>query len=258
MRFDVVTLFPDWIAQAIQVGLVGQAFERGLLSLATHNPRDFALGAYRRVDDRPFGGGPGMVMQIEPLRAAIEAARNADPRSALVVLLSPQGRLYQQRIARRWADSVQRLILVAGRYEGLDERLVAALIDEEWSIGDYVLSGGEPAALVVIDSVARLVPGVLGSAESAITDSFASDLLDWPHYAHPVQHEYGEVPPVLRSGHHRDIAAARRAWALERTWRRRPELLARLQLTEADRATLAGLAKAELASGPKRSQRGRT
>ncbi|RZA23428.1 MAG: tRNA (guanosine(37)-N1)-methyltransferase TrmD, partial [Lysobacteraceae bacterium] len=200
MRIDVVSLFPEFVAQCAGFGVVGRAQERGLLALHGWNPRDHAEGNYRRVDDRPFGGGPGMVMMIEPLRACLAAASEADPLPAHVIYLTPQGKPLDQAMVRELAAR-PRLVLLCGRYEGVDERLVAAEVDEELSIGDYVLSGGELAAAVVIDAVARLQDGVLNDAESAVQDSFEADgLLDCPHFTHPASHELGEVPPVLRSG----------------------------------------------------------
>src|SRR5688572_23055119 len=238
MRIDVVSLFPEFIAQCAAFGVVGRAGERGLLSLHGWNPRDYAEGNYRRVDDRPFGGGPGMVMLIDPLRAAIRAARAADPASARVIYLSPQGRPLTQAVVRELAGR-ERLILLCGRYEGVDERLVAAEVDEELSIGDYVLSGGELAAAVVIDAVARLQEGALNDADSAAQDSFEADgLLDCPHYTRPVQHELGAVPEVLMSGNHAEIARWRRQQALGRTWERRPDLLDEAILSKADRKLL--------------------
>ena len=238
MRIDVVSLFPEFIAQCAAFGVVGRARERGLLALHGWNPRDYATGSYRRVDDRPFGGGPGMVMLIDPLRGAIAAARAADPAPAKVVYLSPQGaRLDQARV--RELAARERVILLCGRYEGIDERLIAAEVDEELSIGDYVLSGGELAAAVVVDAVARLQEGALNDAESAAQDSFDADgLLDCPHYTRPVEHELGSVPAVLQSGNHADIARWRRMQALGRTARRRPELIDEASLSRADRQLL--------------------
>ncbi|MCJ0825087.1 tRNA (guanosine(37)-N1)-methyltransferase TrmD [Luteimonas sp. 50] len=243
MRIDIVSLFPEFVAQVAGHGVVGRARERGLLALHGWNPRDYAEGSYRRVDDRPFGGGPGMVMLVDPLRACLAAARAADAKPAKVIYLTPQGeRLTQARVrelARR-----ERLVLLCGRYEGIDERLVAAEVDEELSIGDYILSGGELAAAVVVDAVARLQEGALNDAESAAQDSFepgASDgplLLDCPHYTRPVEHPLGAVPPVLLSGNHAGIARWRRQQALGRTWLRRPELVDRKALSEADRQLL--------------------
>jgi tRNA (guanine37-N1)-methyltransferase len=238
MRIDVVSLFPEFIAQCAGFGVVGRAQERGLLALQGWNPRDYAEGGYRRVDDRPFGGGPGMVMMIEPLLACLAATRTADPEPAPVVYLSPQGQPLTQRKVRELAAR-PRLILLCGRYEGVDERLLAAEVDEEISIGDYVLSGGELAAAVIIDAVARLQEGVLNDAESAVQDSFEGDgLLDCPHYTHPSVHPLGEVPAVLRSGDHAAIARWRRQQSLGRTWLRRPDLLDEARLSKADRALL--------------------
>ena len=238
MRFDIVSLFPEFVAQIAAHGVVGRAGERGLLSLHGWNPRDYAEGNYRRVDDRPFGGGPGMVMMIEPLRAAIRAARDADPAPARVVYLSPQGGRLNQRKVRELA-ALPRLLLLCGRYEGVDERLLQHEVDEELSIGDYVLSGGELAAAVLVDAVARLQDGALNDAESAVQDSFEGDgLLDCPHYTRPVEHPLGRVPEVLLSGNHAEIARWRRQQALGRTWLRRPDLLDEAALSKADRALL--------------------
>ena len=239
MRIDVISLFPDFVADCAGFGVVGRAVERGLLSVHGWNPREHAQGNYRRVDDRTFGGGPGMVMMIDPLRAAISAARAADPAPARVVYLSPQGRRLDQVKVRELA-SRERLLLLCGRYEGVDERLVQAEVDEELSIGDYVLSGGELAAAVVIDAVARLQEGALNDAESACQDSFSADgLLDCPHYTKPASHELGDVPEVLLSGNHAEIDRWRRRQALLRTLQRRPDLLETADLDEADRRFLA-------------------
>ena len=238
MRIDVMTLFPDFIAQAAAVGVVGRAQERGLLSLHGWNPRDYATGGYRRVDDRPFGGGPGMVMLLEPLRACLEAVRAADPVPAPVIYMSPQGAPLTQKKVRELA-TLPRMILLCGRYEGVDERFLQAEVDEELSIGDYVLSGGELAAAVVIDAVGRLQEGALNDAESAIQDSFEGDgLLDCPHYTQPSSHPLGDVPAVLRSGDHAAIARWRRQQALGRTWLRRPDLLDEAGLSKVDRILL--------------------
>ena len=238
MRFDIVSLFPEFVAQLAAHGVVGRAGERGLLSIHGWNPRDHAEGNYRRVDDRPFGGGPGMVMLVDPLRAAIDAARTADPAPARVVYLSPQGQRLTQAKVRELAAQ-PRLILLCGRYEGVDERLLQHEVDEEISIGDYVLSGGELAAAVLIDAVARLQDGALNDAESALQDSFEGDgLLDCPHYTRPVEHALGTVPEVLLSGNHAAIARWRRQQSLGRTWLRRPELLDEARLTKSDRQLL--------------------
>jgi len=252
MRIDVVSLFPEFVAQMSAHGVVGRAQERGLVSIHAWNPRDHATGNYRRVDERPFGGGPGMVMLIDPLRACLAAARAADAGPAKVVYLTPQGERLTQGKVRELA-SRDRLVLLCGRYEGIDERLVAAEVDEELSIGDYVLSGGELAAAVVIDAVARLQEGALNDSESAAQDSFEADgLLDCPHFTRPVEHELGTVPPVLVSGNHAEIARWRRQQALGRTWLRRPDLIDREALSRADRALLdAFLADAGAAAKPR-------
>ncbi|HBK45454.1 MAG TPA: tRNA (guanosine(37)-N1)-methyltransferase TrmD [Xanthomonadaceae bacterium] len=239
MRIDVVTLFPEFIAQSAALGVVGRAQERGLLALHGWNPRDYAEGNYRRVDDRPFGGGPGMVMLIEPLRACLQAARAADATPAPVIYLSPQGRPLDQARVRELA-ALPRLILLCGRYEGVDERLLAAEVDEEISLGDYVLSGGELGAAVIVDAVTRLQDGALNDAESAAQDSFEGPdrLLDCPHYSQPASHALGEVPEILRSGNHAAIARWRRQQSLLRTWQRRPDLLDEARLSKSDRKLL--------------------
>ncbi len=237
MRIDVVSLFPEFIGQCAAFGVTGRAVERGLLSLHAWNPREYAEGKYRRVDDRPFGGGPGMVMLVDPLRRAIRAAREAAEGPARVIYMSPQGRPFDQEKARELAG-LERMVLLCGRYEGIDERLVQAEVDEELSIGDYVLSGGELAAAVVVDAVARLQDGALNDAESAEQDSFEDGLLDCPHYTRPVEHELGRVPDVLLSGNHAEIAKWRREQSLLRTLERRPDLLEGANLTDADRKVL--------------------
>ncbi len=237
MRVDVVSLFPEFVAQVAGHGVVGRAGERGLLSIHGWNPRDYAQGNYRRVDDKTFGGGPGMVMMIEPLQACLSAVRAAEPTPAPVVYLTPQGKPLTQPKVRELA-ALPRMILLCGRYEGIDERFVEAEVDEEISIGDYVLSGGELAAAVLIDAVARLQEGALNDAESAAQDSFEDGLLDCPHYTHPASHALGEVPAVLRSGDHGAIARWRRQQALLRTWQRRPELMAGREWSKEDRKLL--------------------
>jgi len=238
MRVDVVSLFPDFIRQSVQVGVVGRAVERGLLTVDAWNPRDYAFDNYRRVDDRPFGGGPGMVMLPEPLTACLNAARAAAPEPARVIYLSPQGAPLTQAKARELA-AMPRFILVCGRYEGLDERFIAREIDEELSIGDYVLSGGELAAAVVIDAVGRLQEGALNDAESAAQDSFEDGLLDCPHYTRSDSLGTEGVPAVLLSGDHAKIARWRRQQSLGRTWLRRPDLLQGRVLDKRDAELLA-------------------
>ena len=237
MRIDIVSLFPEFVEQCAAFGVTGRARERGLLSLHGWNPRDHAAGNYRKVDDRTFGGGPGMVMLVEPLRLCLAAMRAADPPRPHLVYLSPQGRRLDQARVRELA-ALPRLALLCGRYEGVDERLLQAEVDEEISIGDYVLSGGELGAAVIVDAVARLQEGALNDAASAAEDSFEDGLLDCPHYSHPVEHEYGTVPEVLRSGNHAAIARWRRQQALARTWLRRPDLLEGRELSRADRKLL--------------------
>jgi tRNA (guanine37-N1)-methyltransferase len=222
MRFDVISLFPEMF-DAIRCGVTGRAIERGQVLLECWNPRDYAQDAYRTVDDRPYGGGPGMIMMVEPLRLAIEDARASAPHSR-VLYLSPQGRRLDQSAVREMAAEPG-LILLAGRYEGIDERLIEACIDQEWSIGDYVLSGGELPAMVLMDAVIRLLPGVLGHADSAEQDSYMDGLLDCPHYTRPEEIAGRTVPEVLRSGNHESIRRWRLQQALGRTWLRRPDLL---------------------------------
>ncbi|QOC23488.1 tRNA (guanosine(37)-N1)-methyltransferase TrmD [Wenzhouxiangella sp. AB-CW3] len=222
-RIDVITLFPEWIDGLKALGLTGRALAEGRVDLRCWNPRDYASGVHRSVDDRPYGGGPGMVMRPEPLARAIESAKEDGP-PARVVALSPQGRRLDQSGVMELVD-YQRLIMVCGRYEGIDERVLQMLIDEEWSIGDYVLSGGEPAAAVMIDAVVRQLPGVLGHDQSAVEDSFADGLLDCPHYTRPETWRGQSVPEVLLSGDHARIADWRHQQSLDRTRRRRPDLL---------------------------------
>jgi tRNA (guanine37-N1)-methyltransferase len=229
MKIGVVTLFPEMLAAVSEVGITGRAVERGLLQIQAWNPRDFTTDRHRTVDDRPYGGGPGMVMMVEPLRDAIRQARKQAPTGTPVIHLSPQGRVLDQAGLRELAE-LPGMILVASRYEGVDERLIAQEIDQEWSIGDYVLSGGELAAMVIIDGVTRLLPGALGHEDSAEQDSFTDGLLDYPHYTRPEEIDGQAVPEVLRSGDHAAIHRWRQKQALGRTWLRRPELLAGLEL----------------------------
>lgn len=226
IRFDCVTLFPQMFAAVTDWGITRRALELGAWSIALWNPRDFTTDNYRTVDDRPYGGGPGMVMLAGPLEKAIAAAKAAAGSAAKVVHLSPQGRLLDHRKVREFVDT-QRLVLLCGRYEGVDERLVSRCVDEEVSIGDYVISGGELAAMTFIDAVVRQLPGVLGSEQSAEQDSFVNGLLDCPHYTRPEIYEGLDVPAVLLSGHHAQIERWRLKQALGRTWLRRPELLER-------------------------------
>jgi tRNA (guanine37-N1)-methyltransferase len=236
MKIEVVTLFPRMIAGALEFGIVGRAIARGLMSVGTEDPRLHAADAHRTVDDRPYGGGPGMVMKPEPLLAAIRAAHARLPPGSPRVYLSAQGQPFAQAQARELA-ALPGMLLLAGRYEGVDERVVELGIDRELSVGDYVLSGGELPALVIIDALARLLPGALGDERSSAEDSFAHGLLDWPHYTRPEVFEGRGVPPVLLSGDHADIRRWRLAQAVARTAQRRPDVLANAQLApEARRA----------------------
>ena len=237
MRIDVVTLFPEFLQAIASLGVIGRAIEDGKVTLKSWNPRDFAQDRHRSVDDRPYGGGPGMVMTVEPLRSAIRAARAEEDTPVRTSLMSPQGRSLDQDLVRSLAGR-ERLLLVCGRYEGIDERLIELEVDEEFSIGDFVISGGELAAAVIVDAVVRLVPGVLGDDESAEQDSFMNGLLDHPHYSRPETLEGLAVPPVLLSGDHAAIRRWRRMQALGRTWQRRPELLQVEALSAEDRALL--------------------
>jgi tRNA (guanine37-N1)-methyltransferase len=236
MRIDVISIFPPMFEAITAYGITSRAVKNGLLEVRVWNPRDYSEDKHRYVDDRPYGGGPGMVMQPEPLARTIQAARAAQPQ-AKVLFLSPQGRRFDHAAA---AELAQRpgLILLAGRYEGIDERLIATAVDEEWSIGDYVLSGGELAAMVLIDAVTRLLPGALGDEDSAAQDSFVDGLLDCEHYTRPEVYEGLKVPEVLLSGDHEKIRRWRLKRALGRTWQRRPELLAQLDLTTEQRELL--------------------
>lgn len=222
MRAHVVTLFPEMFAPLTQYGVVSRAISEGRVELEFWNPRDYARDRHHTVDDRPYGGGPGMLMKVAPLRAAIADAKAELP-SAKVIYLSPQGRLLDHRGAQALAAE-EEMVLVAGRYEGIDQRVIDADVDEEWSIGDYVLSGGELAVMVLIDAVARLLPGVLGDDASAAQDSFVDGILDHPHYTRPQKIDGMEVPSVLGSGNHAEVARWRRKQALGRTWKLRPDL----------------------------------
>ncbi|VAW66718.1 tRNA (guanine(37)-N(1))-methyltransferase [hydrothermal vent metagenome] len=240
MRFDVVTLFPEMVERVASFGVLGRAVKNDQLQLHSWNPRNYTEDRHRTVDDRPYGGGPGMLMKVEPLKAAILAAKNAVMQSgvtAKVIYMSPQGKpLTQQDVIE--FSSQPGLILIAGRYEGIDERIIDTYIDEECSIGDYVLSGGELPALVLIDAIARMIPGVLGDESSAQQDSFMQGLLDCPHYTRPEVVDGRSVPPVLLSGNHQNIEQWRLKQSLGRTWLRRPELLECLDLTEKQKQLL--------------------
>jgi tRNA (guanine37-N1)-methyltransferase len=237
MRIAVVTLFPEMIRDALAHGVVGRAMKAGVLTVECFDPRSFTSDVHRTVDDRPFGGGPGMVLKVEPLRDALRAAMAVMPAGSRRIYMGADGRQFDQGVARaalQWPG----LVLLAGRYEGVDQRLIDGEVDAEWSIGDYVLSGGELPALVVIDALARLLPGTLGSAESAEQESFSDGLLDWPHYTRPALLDGVAVPEVLTGGDHAAIGRWRLREALGRTWLRRPELLERRGMSELERALL--------------------
>ncbi|PLY16715.1 MAG: tRNA (guanosine(37)-N1)-methyltransferase TrmD [Sedimenticola sp.] len=244
MRFDVITLLPEMFKAMLGEGVTGKAFDKSLVELALWNPRDYTEDVHRTVDDRPYGGGPGMVMKIEPLRLAIEQARSASPDSP-VLYMSPQGRRLDQSAVRQLSER-QGMILIAGRYEGIDERIIDRYVDEEWSIGDYVLSGGELPALVLMDSVIRLLPGVLGAADSAEQDSFTDGLLDCPHYTRPEVYDDESVPEVLLSGNHKEIRRWRLKQSLGRTWLRRPDLLQDRELSDEEQILLDEFIQAQI------------
>ena len=237
IRFDVISLFPELIQAVTESGVTGRAVEQGLLQVEQWNPRDFTQDVHRTVDDRPYGGGPGMVMKYQPLWDCLQAVKQQAPAEAKVIYLSPQGQRLDQAAVKRFATSSS-LILLCGRYEGIDERFIEAAVDEEWSIGDYVLSGGELPAMVLMDAVARLIPGALGHEDSAEQDSFSAGLLDCPHYTRPEEIDGRAVPEVLSSGDHARIARWRHQQALKRTGERRPDLIEALDLTEEDQRLL--------------------
>lgn len=238
MQICVVTLFPEMVATVAEYGVVGRAQNSQRLSLQTINPRDFADDTHRTVDDRPYGGGPGMVMKYEPVTAALHAAKSTFSDTAPVICLSPQGAVFDQAAAQRLAN-LPEFVLLTGRYEGIDERVIEQHVDEELSLGDFVLSGGEVAAMAVVDAVTRLLPGVLGDDESAVQDSFVEGLLDCPHYTRPEKIGSYAVPEVLLSGDHAKIAKWRQKQSLGRTFERRPDLLAQLNLNDEQQTLLA-------------------
>ncbi|PNO60604.1 tRNA (guanosine(37)-N1)-methyltransferase TrmD [Aeromonas caviae] len=238
MWIGVISLFPEMFRAITEHGVTGRAVKSGLLQIECWNPRDFTHDKHRTVDDRPYGGGPGMLMMVQPLRDAIHAAKQAAGDGAKVIYLSPQGRKLTQAGVTELATN-QKLILVAGRYEGIDERVIQTEVDEEWSIGDYVLSGGELPAMTLIDAVSRLVPGVLGDQASAEQDSFTDGLLDHPHYTRPEVLDGLTVPEALTSGNHEVIRRWRLKQSLGRTWQRRPELINNLALTDEQELLLA-------------------
>ncbi len=233
MRIALVSVLPQMVRGVLEFGVVGRARARGVFEVDYFDPRDYTRDPHRTVDDRPYGGGPGMVMKVEPLREAVRAAMQVLPAGSRRIYMGADGRRFEQALARE-ASGWPGLLLVAGRYEGVDERFLEHEIDEQWSIGDYVLSGGELAALVVMDAIARLIPGT----ESALLDSFSAGLVDWPHYTRPPAIDGQEVPPVLVSGDHAAIARWRLRQALGRTWLRRPELLERRGMSDEERKLL--------------------
>jgi tRNA (guanine37-N1)-methyltransferase len=234
----VITLFPEMFDAITQQGVISRAIKNGTIEFNSWNPRDFTHDKHRTVDDRPYGGGPGMLMMVQPLTDAIKAAKAKAGEGAKVIYLSPQGRKLDQQGVKQLANH-DKLILVAGRYEGIDERVIQSIVDEEWSIGDFVLSGGELPAMTLIDAVSRLIPGVLGHELSAEEDSFANGLLDCPHYTRPEVLDGQRVPEVLLSGNHEKIRKWRLKQSLGRTWLRRPELINNLALTEEQQKLLA-------------------
>ncbi len=236
-QFAVITLFPEMLDAVMDFGITARALDAGLIDVKTWNPRDFTEDNRRTVDDRPYGGGPGMVMMVPPLAKTIEAARNALPNDTKVIYLSPQGKRLDQAGVMQLAAE-ENLILLCGRYEGIDERIIESHVDEEWSIGDYVLSGGELAAMVLIDAITRTLPGALGHEDSAREDSFINGLLDYPHYTRPEEVSGQRVPDILMGGDHAKIRRWRLQQALGRTWLRRPDLLETLELDAEQSALL--------------------
>lgn len=239
MHFDIITLFPDMF-QSLHSGITGRALDQKIITMTCWNPRDFTKNIHKRVDDKPYGGGPGMVMQYQPLHDAINAARASQATPATVIYLSPQGKPLTQTQMRNWSGkpTKNRFILIAGRYEGIDERILQKDVDEEWSIGDYVLTGGELPAMVLIDAITRLLPGALGDADSATADSFENGLLDHPHYTRPETIDDLSIPTVLQSGDHTAIARWRQQQSLGKTWQKRPDLLKRRILTGEEKRLL--------------------
>jgi tRNA (guanine37-N1)-methyltransferase len=240
MHFDILTLFPDLFAGVFQESIVKRAREAGQVTIALHNIRDYAAGRHRVTDDTPYGGGGGMIMKPEPIFAAVESVLEEEPGSPPIVLLTPKGRLFNQAVARE-LSRLPRLLLICGRYEGVDERVHQHLVTDEISIGDYVLSGGEIPAMVLVEAVTRLLPGVLGDPSATFEDSHAEGLLEYPQYTRPPVFRGHAVPEVLLSGHHAQITHWRRQQALRRTWERRPDLLQGARLTQEDREFLAQL-----------------
>ena len=243
MKFDILTLFPGMFDGPFGESIIRRAVDSGLIDIRLHNIRDYALDRHRTTDDSPYGGGAGMVMKVEPLTACIEQVKSDRP-AARVILTSPQGRPFDQGLAAELSLE-EELLIICGRYEGVDERVRELLVDDEISLGDFVLTGGEFAAMVIVDAVSRLIPGVLGSDQSAAEDSFADGLLEYPHYTRPPEFRGMAVPEMLLSGNHREIARWRRQMALRRTWFKRPDLLASAVLNDEDIKYLRELEKAE-------------
>jgi len=237
LHFGVISLIPEMM-QSLNYGITGRAIEQGLAKIEYWNPRDWASRPYRQVDDKPYGGGPGMVMMYEPLHAALTHARSQMPEHCKTIYLSPQGKVIRQQHLNQVAHDKQPLLFIAGRYEGIDERIISHHVDEEWSLGDFVLSGGEMAAMVFIDAIIRLIPGSLGHLGSAEQDSFMNGLLDCPHYTRPAEINGLAVPPVLLGGNHRDIEQWRRKQSLGKTWLKRPDLLEKMKLSDTDKQLL--------------------
>lgn len=247
LHFGIISLFPEMLS-SLKCSITGRAIEQGLVKVDAWNPREWARGPHQQVDDKPYGGGPGMVMMYQPLADAITHAKSQMPLDCKTIYLSPQGKVIQQADLNRIAAKKQSLLFLAGRYEGIDERVITQHVDEEWSLGDFVISGGELAAMVFIDAIARLLPGSLGDKNSALQDSFMTGLLDHPHYTRPAEMNGNTVPPVLIRGNHRDIARWRRKQALGNTWLKRPDLLNNLQLDEADKLLLTEFKREQLDS----------
>ena len=236
MWFGIITLFPEMFS-ALESGITSRALKENILQLQCWSPRDFATDKHQSVDDKPYGGGPGMVMMPEPLQAAIQAANAAAPTPPTVIYLSPQGRQFDQKAAEHFA-TLKSVVMIAGRYEGIDERIIESEVDEEWSIGDFILTGGELAAMVMMDAVSRLLPGVVGDDQSVAQDSLTTGLLKYPQYTRPEVFAGLTVPPVLLSGHHADLKRWRTQQSLGRTWLRRPDLLTKLKLSKEEQALL--------------------
>lgn len=233
LQIGIISLMPEMF-EALQHGITGRAIEQQLLKIRCWNPRDWAEGSYRQVDDKPYGGGPGMVMMYKPLDTAILQAKSELPKSVKTIYLSPQGKKVNQDLIREHVQQRQDILFIAGRYEGIDERIISRHVDEEWSLGDFVLSGGELAAMVMIDAMTRWLPGSLGDPGSAAQDSFSDRLLDHPHYTRPAEIDGMRVPDVLLQGDHRQIALWRRKQALGQTWLKRPDLLEGFEFSDSD------------------------